>query len=298
MLKALRRKWRAVWDKDRAEPLNAHEMLKRTYRFMRLAMAMMALAILLAMVIEKLRAPGWEESISAYYYTAARPIFIGAMVAIGGFLISIKGRTNIEDISLNLAGMMAPLVPLIPPNQASETTGSVISRVGFSVTERQRHELLVNNLTTVLIVAGVSFVAVYWIGRAKGDSVNLRPHAKVGLAIAAGVAVIGVVLYVTVDAVRENSHGLAALLMFVFLWPAIVANAYSAQREKYRAWYAAIAISMLVFAGAVIVGIKAAPSWRHEVLVLEILELTPFLVYWIVQTIEQWDVGVEPPRTA
>src|SRR4051794_16207326 len=103
MLGWVRSKWRAVWQNDGAEPLAADEMLKRTYRVLRLALAMMALAILVAMVIERSRAPGWETSISAYYYTAARPIFIGAMIAIGGFLISIKGRTNIEDISLNLA---------------------------------------------------------------------------------------------------------------------------------------------------------------------------------------------------
>lgn len=292
----LRRKWRAVWEKNGAEPLDAPEMLKRTYRFLRLAMAMMALAILTAMVIEKLRAPGWEESISAYYYTAARPIFTGAMMAIGGFLISVKGRTNIEDIALNLAGMMAPLVPLIPPHQTSETTGSVISRVGFSVTEPQHHALLVNSMTTVLIIIVVSFVLLVVIGRLKREPVKLRHHDWVGLTIAAGVALISIVLYITVDAVRKNAHGISASLMFVFLWPAIVANAYSAQRQKYRTLYASIAISMLVFAGAVLIGAIAVTKWRHHVLVLEILELTPFLVYWVVQTFEQWDVGVEKPR--
>jgi hypothetical protein len=296
MLKALYARWRAIWAKNGDEPLEAREMLKRTYRFLRLAMAMMAFAILVSMVIERLRTPGWEKSISAYYYTAARPIFTGAMVAIGGFLISIKGRTNIEDISLNLAGMMAPLVPLIPPGQASETKGSVISRVGFSVSEHQHRELLVNNMTTVLIVAIVSFVLLVGIGSAKGDPVKLQRHDKVGLAIAAGVATIGVLLYVTVDAVRENSHGLAAGLMFVFLWPAIVANAYGAQTQKYRTMYGAIAVSMPAFAVGVLIGMLAAPDWHHNVLVLEILELTPFLVYWIVQTIEQWNVGVEPAR--
>ena len=295
-MNALRATWRAVWDKDRAAPLDAHEMLRRTYRFMRLAMAMMALSILIAMVIERLRAPGWEGSISAYYYTAARPIFTGALVAIGGFLISIKGRTNIEDISLNLAGMMAPLVPLIPPNQASKTTGSVISRVGFNVTGRQNHELLVNSLTTVLVVAAASFAIVFVVGRVTGAPVDLQTHDKVGLSIAVGVAVVGIVLYVTVDFVRNNAHGLAAGLMFLFLWPAVVANSYSARRRPYRRTYAAIAVSMLAFLAAVGVGRLVARGWRHHVLVLEILELTPFLVYWIVQTFEQWNVGVEPPR--
>ncbi len=103
-------------------------------------------------------------------------------------------------------------------------------------------------------------------------------------------------LYVTVDFVRENAHGIAAALMFTFLWPAVVANAYSARRPRYRTWYAGIAVAMPAFLGAVIIGKLVVRHWRHHVLVLEILELTPFLVYWIVQTVEQWNVGVEPPK--
>ncbi len=291
------RKWRGIWVDDGRDPLDPDDMFKHTYRFLRLSLAMMALAILVSMVIERMRAPGWEGAISAYYYTASRPIFTGALIAIGGFLIAIKGRTVIEDVSLNLAGMMALLVPLVPPHQASEVTGSVISHVGFQITEQQHHELLVNNMLTVLIVAIVSFVILSAIGHAQGDPVKLRHHDKVGLTIAAGVAAIGVALYVTVDLVRDNAHMISAVLMFVFLWPAIVANAYNAPDTNYRAWYAAIAISMPASAIAVGIATLAAPGWRHNVLVLEILELAPFLVYWVVQTIEQWNPVVQPVRT-
>ena len=33
-------------------------------------------------------------------------------------------------------------------------------------------------------------------------------------------------------------------------------------------------------------------DWRHQVLWLELLELTPFAVFWAVQTFEHWDGGV------
>jgi hypothetical protein len=288
--------WRDIWVKNAKDPLEPQDMLRTSYRYLRLELALMALAILVAMVIEKLRSPGWEHAISAYYYTAARPIFTGAMIAIGGFLIAIKGRTHIEDISLNLAGMMAPLVPLIPPGQSSKETGSSISTVGFNITERQHHELLVNSMTTVLVIAVASFALVSAIGKLTKKPVELQNHDKAGLAIAAGVAAISILLYLNVDAVHDKAHPLSAALMFVFLWPAIVANAYSAPVKKYRTLYSAIAIAMVVFLLGVIAGTVIAKHWRHNTLVLEILELTPFLVYWVVQTFEQWKVGVEPVR--
>jgi hypothetical protein len=229
-------------------------MLGASYRYMRLALAMMALAVLVAMMIEKLRSPGWETAISSYYYTAARPIFTGALIGIGGLLIAIKGRTRIEDVALNLAGMMAPLVPLIPPGQSSSTDGSSISTVGFGITDRQHHELLVNGLTTVLIIAIASFLLVYVVGKVKKRAVKLETHDWVGLVIAGGVAVVGVVLYLNVDLVHDHAHPSAASLMFVFLWPAIVANAYSAPERRYRTLYSAVAISMIVVLLGVVVG--------------------------------------------
>src|SRR5205085_6408417 len=53
-------------------------------------------------------------SISAYYYTPVRGMFAGALLAIGACLVCIRGSTTVEDILLNVAGMLAPVVALIP----------------------------------------------------------------------------------------------------------------------------------------------------------------------------------------
>lgn len=292
----LRDRWSRFWKGNAASPVDPGDMLARSYRFMRLAMAMMAFAILLAMLIQRADSTAWEGSISAYYYTAARPIFTGAMVAIGGFLISVKGRTNVEDIALNLAGMMAPLVPLIPPHQASPATGSVVADVGFPIDDSQRHALLVNNLLVVAIVAAISLGLVWLIGKLKKGAVSLQRHDKIGLAVAASVTVLAVVLYATVDVVTRNAHGIAAAMMFVFLWPAVVANCYSAPQQKYRRIYAGVATAMPVLALAALIAGWIA-DWRHQVLYIELFELTPFLVYWVAQTFEHWNVGVVTPAT-
>ena len=54
-----------------------------------------------------------EPSISDYYHTTLRDIFVGALFAIGIFLVSYKGhaRDNREPISDNLAATLAGVGP-------------------------------------------------------------------------------------------------------------------------------------------------------------------------------------------
>jgi len=283
--------WKQVWS-SATEPLPPNEMSIRTYRFMRLTLAMMAAAIIIAVLLEYRRAGKFEDSISAYYYTAARPIFTGAMVAIGGFLLALRGRTSLEDNSLNIAGMLAPIVPLVPPRQASTETGSVISKVGFPVTDSQKTELLYNSLWTLSVVAVLAIVTLLVIGRVKGSGFKLRDWLGVG--VAAGVIGLGVLLYRNVDLVHDNAHGISAGAMFVFLWPAVAINAHMApqnpERVNFRRLYLWVAIVMIAMPGlCALIGL--AVGFDHYVLWIELGELTPFLVYWVAQSIEGWNVG-------
>ncbi len=41
-------------------------------------------------------------------------MFTGGLVAIGVSLIAIKGSTDLEDVLLNLAGVLAPIVAFVP----------------------------------------------------------------------------------------------------------------------------------------------------------------------------------------
>ena len=59
----------------------------------------------------------WQHSISAYYYTPVQLFLVGALVAIGISLIALKGSIELEDAVLNFAGILAPVVALVPtPN--------------------------------------------------------------------------------------------------------------------------------------------------------------------------------------
>jgi hypothetical protein len=73
---------------------------------------------------------GWwpESSMSFYYYSGARDVFVGALCAIGVYLILIKPTDRIENFLLNVAGLAACAIALFPMKQAgdcSEDPGSL-----------------------------------------------------------------------------------------------------------------------------------------------------------------------------
>jgi hypothetical protein len=58
---------------------------------------------------------GWTElSISAYYHTGLRDVFVGSLVAIGIFLICYNGYQRIDNLAANCAGAAVLVVALCP----------------------------------------------------------------------------------------------------------------------------------------------------------------------------------------
>jgi hypothetical protein len=56
----------------------------------------------------------WADSISAYYYTSMRDVFVGTMFAVGVFLFCYRGYDRQENIVTNLAGIAAAAIGLLP----------------------------------------------------------------------------------------------------------------------------------------------------------------------------------------
>lgn len=65
---------------------------------------------------------GIQSSISSYYHTGMRDIFVGTLCAIGFFLLSYKGYKGVDDIAGDLGCIFAvgmALFPTTPDNAAS-----------------------------------------------------------------------------------------------------------------------------------------------------------------------------------
>jgi Na+-transporting NADH:ubiquinone oxidoreductase subunit NqrB len=65
---------------------------------------------------------GIQGSISAYYYTAMRDVFVGALCAIAVFMLSYRGPERADDIAGDLACAFAIGVALFPTTPAGEAT--------------------------------------------------------------------------------------------------------------------------------------------------------------------------------
>jgi hypothetical protein len=70
---------------------------------------------------------GIQSSLSSYYYTGMRDVFVGSLWAIGFFLLSYKGYERADDIAGNLACLFAVGVSLFPTTPDYATSGSAIA---------------------------------------------------------------------------------------------------------------------------------------------------------------------------
>jgi hypothetical protein len=87
-----------------------------TYHLMRVGMGLLALAFPLLLWLPGLwwlNIPA-QTSLSAYYHTDLRDVFVGVLVAIGFMLLLYKGFSRAEDWALNLAGVLAMGIAFFP----------------------------------------------------------------------------------------------------------------------------------------------------------------------------------------
>jgi hypothetical protein len=72
------------------------------------------LALAVAVIIQSVQQGSLLASVSAYYYTAAQAVFVGALAGLGVAMIALQGIDVPEDTFLNLGGIFAILVAMLP----------------------------------------------------------------------------------------------------------------------------------------------------------------------------------------
>jgi hypothetical protein len=268
-----------------------------TYRYLRLSMVGVVLLLAIAIAIERSQVDCWQTSVSAYYYTPVRAIFVGGLMAIALSLIVIKGSTSWEDATLNAAGMLAPIVAVVPTSDVGtcwsaaprplpvDDDGTLATWVVANID---------NNITALLVTGIVGLIVAAII--ATIATRNLRAIAEVGavqmrLGLLGAMAFLigGAVTFVLWDDFDTRAHGLAAATMFFFLAIAVAQNAWQRRRDPgprtYFWLYAAISTSMVTAAAVMF---PLGSGWDHMVLVLEATQIVLFAAFWLVQTKEHW----------
>lgn len=274
----------------------------RTYGYLRLALAGLVL-LLFASVFVEFRATGFDclqTSISAYWHTPARAVFVGVLVTMGVCLVALKGNTPGEDIALNFAGMLAPGVAFIPTGDPGTCSSVPIqaSDVGPAVA---------NNMQALFVLGAVALAVGVWSARRSRSAGEVPDGTRrgdlLGLLVAAAVAGGGAGwFYLARDSFVERGHDVAAVPMFLAIVVAVwlngrdVGRAMTAGRGPsgaagYVRTYRAMSTAMLVTLVATVAATFLSP-WDHLVLWVEVVLILLFAAFWLVQTKELWDRGL------
>ena len=269
----------------------------KTYRYLRISMVGAVVLLGVSILIERSNVDCWQTSVSAYYYTPVRAIFVGVLLTIGLCLIVIKGSTAWEDASLNAAGMLAPVVAVVPTTDVGECWSQSPGRLPVDADGHLAPWVIANigNNITALLITGIAGLLVAAVIASIATS-NVKAVAEVGdrsmrLGLLAAMAflIAGAALFVLWDGFETRAHGIAAVLMFLFLALAVGGNAWDRRSDPgqrtYFWWYATIAAAMVIVPAIMF---PLGSSWRHMVLVLEATEITLFAIFWLVQTRQHW----------
>lgn len=273
-----------------------------TYRYLRAAIV----ALLFMMLFSVGYAWFWQRlgtgqscflgSISAYYYTPARTVFVGSLCAIGVVLIVYKGHSPEEDVLLNFSGFMAFVVAMVPtvPDSLCGPSGFALSTSEIAMSVR-------NNIWTLIVAAVIAAVAGTVLKRRTVQQGGAAPPGPttIWVSVACGaVLLFELVLFLVL---RERfiamSHGIAAGTMVAGVIAVMVLSALGVDERHhgaatpYKRIYLGLAVALGLMLGLIVVVALTVGGLNHVVLVAEIVVIVVFGTYWVVQTKELWDLS-------
>jgi FtsH-binding integral membrane protein len=260
----------------------------KTWRYLRLAMIGLTIGLLVSVVFEwrTVSEHCFQESISAYYYTPVRGYFVAALLGIGLCMFCLKGSREVEDVLLNLAGMFAAVVALVPTSGIGECTS-------LAATTEGRLQNIENNVTA-LIAVGLFGLLVFAL-LAKRDP----PQGRARIGYAAGAllwAVAALVFAIDRERFAEHAHDIAAYAMFICILGVVAFNALGYRKatpQSPKNPYTVVFVAMLVSAAIPIVAGRL--GWDHWVIGVETSFIVVFAIFWGIQTKELWNEGLRPP---
>ncbi|MET4001450.1 MULTISPECIES: hypothetical protein [Arthrobacter] len=269
--------------------------LQRTYRYLRLGVGGTVVLIFVAVAVAMVQV-GVLSSVSAYFYTPARTVFVGALIAASLGLLAISG-TGLERALLVAAGLLAPLIALVPtPLIPGSVPGIAIDCVpGNSCVPSAYRPDVANGISTYLVVSVVMVVAAFFIFKGRNHEFQA---VRSSLLAASGLLLLVALMWVLArEAFLQYTHVTAAIVFFLAIGTVAVAKAFEHHHgirptKEYQRLYWLIAAGFLldaVVAIAVISGGWLEALAVPPVLVCELVALALFLLYWILQSFPRWD---------
>jgi hypothetical protein len=267
-----------------------------TYRTLRVAMVPLLLMLVVSTGLESTRGQDCLlGSISAYFHTPVRGAFVFSLAALGACLIAYKGNDAVENVLLDFAGFMAWLVALVPTTVDDSCPGKYAGLVADANTA----DAVRNNVLS-LVTVSVVFLVLYRLmprqGRAAATAAGgQRRTARVLGTLCGAVVLAQLGMFVFWPSTfKDVAHGISASTMVLGVLGVMVANAVGFARAEQRThgegagrpWrnrYGATAAATLV----ILVATLAWLPWRsHLILAAELVVVTGFGLFWLMQTHE------------
>jgi hypothetical protein len=228
------------------------DVCEKTYTFLRMALVALLVGLGAAVIWQTYR-QDWRilDSVSAYYYTPAQGIFVGALIGLGACMIALRGGNTPEEVFLNLGGMFAAGVAVVPTSRGSDYRTAIEAcrqadsplltqkgAGGFDCpTVRALEEATranVQNNLVALVVVGALALAVTWFLASRDTSPRGGTHSlafRWGIwTSAALLAVTAVLLVVNLDVIVADYHFACAVGLFVCIVAVAVSNAVRHER--------------------------------------------------------------------
>ena len=281
-----------------------------TYRYLRGTMIALLLLLLASVGYQWWWETGhscWLGSISAYYFTSVRTVFVGSLCALGAVLIAYKGHSPEEDVLLNFSGFMAFVVAMVPtvpdglcgPNAYTQSATEIAMAVRNNI-----WSLILVALLAALVVAVLRRRAPVGRGTAAAGSAR-GPAVRtiVVSVICAGILLGELTLFLVLrDRFIALSHGIAAGTMVAGVIAVMVLNALRADERhggsegaKYRRTYILLAVALGMLLALTVVIALTLTGFDHLILIAEVIIILLFGTYWVVQTVELWNLGSPEP---
>jgi hypothetical protein len=270
---------------------DAQDYAVKTWRYLRLAMVALALGLLVSVVFEWRTVPRdcFQTSISSYYYTPVRGYLVAALVSIGVCLFCLKGSTDVEDVLLNLAGMFAAVIALVP----TPDPGTCSSLPDLATVTTDRDPNIANNVTALIAVGLFGVLVLARLARRDPPPRRSRIGYAAGALLWAGAALV--FAFDRPD-FTGSAHDIAAYAMFGCIVGVVLFNAIGHKQpvRSRKNPYTLVAVAMGI--SAVVIAAVALAGWAYWIIAAETAFLVLFAIFWVIQTRELWDQGLRPQR--
>jgi hypothetical protein len=165
-----------------------------------------------------------QSSVSQYYHTMMRDVFVAVLCAIGVFLITYVGYEKEEDETVsdntasNIAGFAAILVALFPTTDAGSGVAKCLTDTGAIG--------MAHLLAAVIFFAATAFVSYFKFTRSVGDTLTAEKIARNRIYRICGLIIVAMIVAIAVHSLWNGLCMALADYSPVFFLEAIAVVAF------------------------------------------------------------------------